>query len=95
LTYEEDDLYDASYEMDPFDIDTPVDTIQAFASKFIPRSGMKEKVHMPKDKWFGLDQNTKALWDKIDDKYKSNILGYTKFSSPPPFCNKAQTTCPP
>jgi hypothetical protein len=32
LTHEEDDLYDASYEMDPFDIDTPVDTIQAYAS---------------------------------------------------------------
>ena len=26
------DVYDASYEMDPFDIDTSVDTIQAFAS---------------------------------------------------------------
>jgi hypothetical protein len=29
LIHEDDDLYDASYEMDPFDIDTPVDTIQA------------------------------------------------------------------
>jgi hypothetical protein len=32
----DEDVYDASYEMDPFDIDTSVDTIQAFASKFIP-----------------------------------------------------------
>jgi hypothetical protein len=47
---------------------TPVDAIQAFASKFTPRPGMKEKA---KDKWFGLDQNTKDLLDKIDDKYKA------------------------
>jgi hypothetical protein len=76
--------------MDPFDIDTPVDTIQAFASKFTPRPGMKDKVCMPKDKWFGIDQKTEDLWDQIDDKYKSIILGYTKpstsshFSSKPP-----------
>jgi hypothetical protein len=89
LIHEEDDLYDASYERDPFDIDTPVDTIQAYASKFIPRSGMKEKFCMPKDKWFGLDQNTKDLWYKIDDKYKSIILGYTKSSSPSSFRNTA------
>jgi hypothetical protein len=90
LIHEEDDLYDASYEMDPFDIDTPVDTIQTFASKVTPCPGIKEKVCMPKDKWFGLDQNTKDLRDKIDDKYKSIILGYTKSSSPSPsFPNKA------
>jgi hypothetical protein len=50
------DVYNASYEMDPFDIDTPVDTIQAFASKFTPRPGMKDKVHVPKVKWVGIDQ---------------------------------------
>jgi hypothetical protein len=53
LEHDEADLYDASYEMDPFDIDTPLDTIQAFASKFTPHPGMKVKVRMPKDKWFG------------------------------------------
>jgi hypothetical protein len=63
------ELDDASYKIDPFDIDTPVDTIQAFASKVTPRPGMKDKVCMPKDKWFGIDQKTKNLWDEIDDKY--------------------------
>jgi hypothetical protein len=53
--------------MDPFAIDTP-DTIQAFALKFTPRPGMNERIRMPKDKWFGLDQKTKDLWDQIDDK---------------------------
>jgi hypothetical protein len=31
---------------------------------------------MPKDKWLNLDQKTKDLWDQIDDKFKSIILGY-------------------
>jgi hypothetical protein len=43
----DEDVYDASYEMDPFDIDTSVDTIHAFASKFTPGSGVKDKVRMP------------------------------------------------
>jgi hypothetical protein len=88
LEHEDADLYDASYEMDPFDIDTPVDTIQAFASKFTPRPGMKEKVRIPKDKWFGIDQKTKDLWDQIDDKYKSIILGYTKPTTSSPLSSK-------
>jgi hypothetical protein len=74
LDHGDEDLYDASYKMDPFDIDTPVDTIQSFASRFTPHSCINKKVCMPKDKWFGLDQKTKDLWDQIDDKYKSVIL---------------------
>jgi hypothetical protein len=95
LTHEEDDIYDASYEMDPFDIDTPVDTIQAFASKITPRSGVNDKVRMPKDKWFGLDQKTKDLWDQIDDKYKSVVLGCTKSSSPSLFRTPRKPPFPP
>jgi hypothetical protein len=59
----------------------PPETIQAFASKFTPCPGAIDKVHMPEDKWFGLDQKTIDLWDQIDDKFKSVILGYTKSSS--------------
>jgi hypothetical protein len=95
LNHEEEDTYDASYEMDPFDIDTPVDTIHAFASKLTPRRGANDKVRMPKDKWFGLDQKTKDLWDQIDDKYKSVILGYTKSSSPSPFRTPSKPPFPP
>jgi hypothetical protein len=74
--------------MDPFDIDTPVDTIQAFASKFTPRPGMKDKVRKPKDKCFEIDQKTKDLWDHIGDKYNAVILGYTKPSTSSPFSSK-------
>jgi hypothetical protein len=88
LEHEDADLYDASYEKDPFDIHTPIDTIQAFASKFTPRPGMKDKVRMPKDKWFGIDQKTMDLWDQIDHKYKSIILGYTNPSTSSPFSSK-------
>jgi hypothetical protein len=64
-----------------FDIDTPVDIIQAFASNFKPKSssnGPPDRVRMPKDKWFSPDQKTKELWDQIDDKQKAIILGYMK-----------------
>ena len=76
------DTEDASYEdIDAFDIDTPIDTIQAFASNFKARpsnDATPDRTRMSKDKWFSLDQTTKDLWDKIDDKYKSIILGYMK-----------------
>jgi hypothetical protein len=78
LNHGDDDLYDASYELDPFDIDTPVVTIQDYAC-------MDEKVCMPQDKWFGINQKTKELWDQIDDNDKTVILGYTNSSSPSPF----------
>jgi hypothetical protein len=55
LNHYDDDLYDASYEMDPFDVGTPVGTIQAYAC-------MDEKLPMPKNKWFGLNQKTKELF---------------------------------
>ena len=77
----ENDYYDDIHAPDQFDIDTPVDTIQAFASNFRPRpprNNMSDRVRMPKDKWFSLDQKTKDLWDQIDDKQKSIILGYEK-----------------
>jgi hypothetical protein len=52
---------------------------------------------MPRDKWFSLDAKSKEIWDKLDDKAKSIILGYdnggpksaTKsFDKPSPFQRK-------
>jgi hypothetical protein len=89
VDHDDDDGYDASCEMDLFDIDTPVDTIQEYVSKFTPHLdvGTSEKVRMPKDKWFGLYQKTKDLWDQIDDKY--GILGYTKSPCTSPFSSRS------
>jgi hypothetical protein len=49
---------------------------------------------MPKDKWFGIDQKTKELWDQIDDKYKAVISGYTKPSTSSPFSSKPPSKPP-
>jgi hypothetical protein len=78
----------------PFDIDNPVDTIQAYASKFTSRPSLTEKVRMPKDKWFDFDQKTKDLWDQIDDKYKYVVLGYTKSSRSSTFPSKLPSKPP-
>jgi hypothetical protein len=78
------DTYDdATSEYEPFYIDTPVDTIQAYASNYRPtsnRSDNNNQVRMPKDRWIILDDQTKAIWDTIGDKFKNIILGYTTSS---------------
>jgi hypothetical protein len=77
-TYEE-----TNSEYEPFDIDTLVDIIQAYASNYRPtsnRSDNNNQVRMPKDRWISLDDKTKALWDSIEDKSKNIILGYTTSS---------------
>jgi hypothetical protein len=58
--HDNNDLHDASYEMETFDIGSPVGTIQAYAC-------MEEKVRMRMDKWFYLNQKTKKIWDQTDD----------------------------
>jgi hypothetical protein len=67
------DTYDdATSEYEPFDIYTPVDTIQAYASNYRPtsnRSDNNNRVRMPKDRWVSLDDKTKAIWDRIEDKF--------------------------
>jgi hypothetical protein len=47
--------------MDPFNIGTPVDNTQVFASKFTPCLYMSERVRMPKDKWFVLKTNDEGI----------------------------------
>jgi hypothetical protein len=67
------DTYDdATSEYEPFDIDTPVDTIQAYASNYRPtsnRSNNNNRVQMPKDRWISLDHKTKAIWDSVEEYY--------------------------
>jgi hypothetical protein len=72
-------------DYEPFDIDTAVETIQAYASNYRPtpsRGDTNVRVPMPKDIWLSLDDKTKAIWDSIDDKFKNIILGYTPSTSP-------------
>jgi hypothetical protein len=78
------DTYDeATSEYEPFDIDTPVDTIQAYAANYSPtsnRSGNNNQVQMPKDRWISLDDKTKVIRDSIEDKFKNIIFGSTTSS---------------
>jgi hypothetical protein len=62
MNYDDDDYYEAAYDDDPFDLDTPVDTIQAFASKFTPKKvpgNFNDRERMPKDKWLALIRRLK------------------------------------
>jgi hypothetical protein len=74
---------------EPFDIDTPVKTIQAYAANYRPnpkRNGTDNGVRMPKEWWLSLDEKN-AIWDSIDDKFKNIILSYT--SSSPSFPSRS------
>jgi hypothetical protein len=46
----------------PFDIDTPVETIQAYATNYCTnprRTSSDNRVRMPKERWLNLDDKTK------------------------------------
>ncbi len=68
----EDDAY--------YDIDAPVSLILANSTERRNQrpggNGKSNIVRMPRDKWFNLDTKSKEIWDKLDDKAKSIILGY-------------------
>jgi hypothetical protein len=81
LDHSDDDIYDPSYEMDPFGISSSVDTIQAHVSKSIPRPVINEKACANQDKWSNMSHKPKDLWEQIDDKNKSVKLEYTKSPS--------------
>ena len=62
-----------------YDIDAPVSSLLAHTTErrnkgYTPSS--KPGVRMPSDKWFSLDTKSKEIWDQLDDKAKSIILGY-------------------
>ena len=89
VTHDNDTSFD--YDSTDFNIDCPVSSIHAYATNF--RSNNRSnpmtksnnpKVRMPSEKWFGLDTESKAIWDRLDDKAKSIILGYTKPDNPQP-----------
>ena len=68
---------DPETEMDSFDIETPVSTLQAYAAV---RNQVKPykfglRPSMSKDKWYSLSEKERLLWDQFDDKAKSIILG--------------------
>ena len=70
------DINDHEDDYGNLGIDSPVTSLQAFATHPINRRG-GNSIRMPRDKWFNLDDDSKAIWDQLDDKAKAVILGYT------------------
>jgi hypothetical protein len=70
---------DIHYDDTSYDIDAPVSTFLANCTerrnKFFG-SNFKNCLCMQRDKWFNLDTKSKEIWDQLDDKVKSIILGY-------------------
>ena len=86
----DDDAY--AYDESYYDIDVPVSMILANSTeqRYKPYGGTGKSnvVRMPRDKWINLDPKSKEIWDKLDDKAKSIILGYDNIgtsSSAKPF----------
>ena len=87
--YDYDD-HDAEDES-AYDIDAPVSLLLANATerhnKGFNRNNRNQSVRMPRERWFNLDQQSKQVWDRLDNKAKSIILGYepTKPTTTTPF----------
>ena len=87
---------EASYsveEDDYYDIDAPVSVILANSTERRNQRSSgngKSIVRMPRDKWFNLDARSKEIWDKLDDKAKSIILGYDTGNSNGPSAKSFQ-----
>ena len=61
-----------------FDIDSPVDTIQAFTMENQRPSKPPTRVRMPRDRWMQLSDPQRRLWDSFSDHAKATILGINR-----------------
>jgi hypothetical protein len=87
LLHEFHDDYDAAQsDDDPFDIDAPVSTIQAFAHNRRLKPPFKPnptRVRMPRERWLSLSDKDRLAWDQLDDKAKATILGFDERPNAP------------
>jgi hypothetical protein len=63
-----------------YNIDSPVNVIQAYAHKRQNLASGKHQDYRPRmsrDKWYSLSEEDQKLWDQLGDKAKSIILGIT------------------
>ena len=78
----DEDIY---HNEDTFDIDCPVSSIQAYATNFRPRNNPRTtnpRTTPPRyachlTNGLVLDEASRSIWDQLDEKAKSIILGYT------------------
>ena len=81
IVEEDDDSFD---DEDFYNIDTPAETIQAYAlqRRDFGKPSATQRVRMSCDKWMKLNTEQRDAWDKIDDQGKAVILGYDAKPSP-------------
>ena len=74
---------DSGEEYDSFGIDADIQLLQANASKLSrPMSKSAQKrFFLPKQSWQSLSEKDKQIWDQLDDKAKSIIMGSSQVSS--------------
>jgi leucyl aminopeptidase (aminopeptidase T) len=63
-----------------YNIDYPNSSLRAFAKKICtkpPMSSTAPMFRMSADKWHSLDDESKDIWDFLDEKEKLIILGYS------------------
>ena len=59
-----------------FDIETPVDTIHAYATEQRNRIQSPPKLaRMPRDRWHKLTRDGKEIWDRMKEQDKATVLG--------------------
>jgi hypothetical protein len=79
------DDYEYDNDDTEFNIYSPTSYLQANSTNFQSKGRQPfhgNRVRMSSEKWFALDAEDKALWDQLDDKAKSIILGYPSISYP-------------
>jgi len=66
-------------DVESYDIDAPVDLIQANAhdqrSRRPPFKPGPRRIHMARDRWMSLSDKDRLIWDQLDDNAKATILG--------------------
>ena len=80
-----------SRDYDDYDIDAPVQEIQANAqnrmlrpkSQARPRKDQPQRTRMPFNRWSKLSTEEREIWDKLDEAANATILGTPKTGSLP------------
>ena len=79
---------DSDEDGEDYDIDSPAQLRQVYATDHrrsrSSSSSSSHRTKLPYERWKLLDESSRQIWDKLDDKAKAIILGISKSSSTAP-----------
>ena len=77
--------FDASFDVDcpEFDAETPIDTVQAYATMQRLRNVRSPATKMAYERWTKLSPEGQGTWDKLSDQDKIVVLGNNPATRPP------------